>query len=207
MKLRIGTAHRFQGDERDVVVFSPVASDGIVSQTLRWLAGTPTLFNVAVTRARSYFLVVGNRNFCRGMNGVLGELARYVDELEIARAAQSQGRLGKLHSEAESRIYEAMLRAGLRVTPKVVVKGYECDFVLGDGDLGINLECDGVHHTGANGRLRLQDRARDALMEYEGLRVVRIPAWRCLDDADGVVREVFGQYATRPNDQVNSARD
>lgn len=58
VSMAVGTAHRFQGDERDVIVFSPVASGGLMPQTLDWLSGTPNLFNVAITRARSYLLVV-----------------------------------------------------------------------------------------------------------------------------------------------------
>lgn len=140
VSMAVGTAHRFQGDERDVIVFSPVASGGLMPQTLDWLSGTPNLFNVAITRARSYLLVV---------------------------------------------------------RPKVVVKGYECDFVIGEGNTAVNIECDGMHHYSAGGRLRLQDHARDALIRHQGWEVVRIPAWKCLGDPDGVVREIQSALVKR----------
>lgn len=180
VNLNIGTAHRFQGDERDVIIFSTVASDGLAESSLRWLLGTPNLFNVAITRARSYLLVVGNRHFCENGKGVLADLAKYVRETETQSRVEEAGRTGKLHSEAEARLYRALLDAGLDTVPKVVVRGYECDFLVRQGNTIINLECDGRTHTDHLGRLRCQDRARDRLLETEGLKILRVPAWQCL---------------------------
>ena len=188
--LTVGTAHRFQGDERDVIVFSSVASDGLDARTLGWLGGTPNLFNVAITRAQSYLLVVGNWHFCSEASGPLAELARYVRTLDIERTIEKSGQLGRLHSQAESRLYAAMLNAGLIAEPKVLIRGYECDFVIRHADTVINIECDGRHHLDASGRLRLQDHARDAMIEHQGWRVLRIPAWRCLGDSAGAVSEI-----------------
>jgi hypothetical protein len=51
-RVTVGTAHRFQGDECDLVVFSPVVATGIRDRTARWVAETDQLLNVAITRAR-----------------------------------------------------------------------------------------------------------------------------------------------------------
>jgi len=182
--------HRFQGDERDVIIFSPVASQGLAESSLRWLLGTANLFNVAVTRARSYLLVVGNRRYCEETTGVLGELAWYVHETETEARVGEAGRAGNLHSEAEVRLYRAVLDAGLNVSPKTVVGGYECDFVIKGDNSVINLECDGRTHTDQLGRLRRQDRVRDQLLAAQGWKVVRIPAWRCLLEPTVVAREL-----------------
>ena len=56
----VDTVHGFQGDERDVIFFSPVVSAGISDSTLRFLKSHGDLFNVAITRARSEVVVVGN---------------------------------------------------------------------------------------------------------------------------------------------------
>lgn len=199
-KLIIGTAHRFQGDERDVIIFSPVASQGIAESSLRWLLGTSNLFNVAITRARSYLLVVGNRRYCEESTGVLGQLATYVRETETAASVEKAGSEGNLHSEAEVRVYRALLDAGLNVSPKAVVRGYECDFVVKGKNSVINLECDGRTHTDQLGRLRRQDRVRDQLLAAQGWNVVRIPAWRCLLEPAAVAREVSeGQASAEPS--------
>lgn len=190
VELAIGTAHTFQGDERDIVIFSPVVSDGIKESTLRWLIGTPNLFNVAVTRARSYLLVVGNQEYCSAMGGPLGELASYARDLQVERAVAEEGATGNLHSEAEARLYEALLQEGLTVKPKKMVHGYECDFVTGDEHLAVNIECDGVQHLDYLGRQRRQDLARDALLKASGLNVVRVPAWKCISDPTTVAIEI-----------------
>ena len=189
-KLSIGTAHRFQGDERDVIIFSPVASQGIPETSLRWLLGTANLLNVAITRARSYLLVVGNRAYCEQSPGVLGELARYVRESETEAGIEKAGREGDLHSEAEVRLYRALLNAGLDVSTKAVIGGYECDFVVKGKNSVINLECDGRTHVDQLGRLRRQDRARDRLLAAQGWSIVRIPAWRCLFEPGAVAHSL-----------------
>ncbi|MDD3663537.1 MAG: AAA domain-containing protein, partial [Candidatus Pacebacteria bacterium] len=49
----VETVHKFQGDERDVMIFSPVVSKNIQQSALSFLKNTGNLFNVAITRARS----------------------------------------------------------------------------------------------------------------------------------------------------------
>ncbi len=63
-RIKSGTAHQFQGDECDVIVFSPVLTAGIPDGTLNWLEETYNLLNVAITRARVSLLVVGDFDFC-----------------------------------------------------------------------------------------------------------------------------------------------
>jgi hypothetical protein len=80
-RLTVGTAHRFQGDERDVMIFSPVVAAGMRPRLARWAAETDPLLNVAVTRARGALHVVGDRGACRAAGGALGKLAAQAGEL------------------------------------------------------------------------------------------------------------------------------
>ncbi len=80
----VGTAHTFQGAERTVVIFSTVISDGLPPGTINWLARSRNLLNVAVTRARSTLIIVGNHEFCSKQLPVghpFRQLAEYVTEL------------------------------------------------------------------------------------------------------------------------------
>jgi len=61
LRFAVDTVHGFQGDERDVVFFSPVVSLGAGEHMLRFLTNQGNLFNVAITRARSELVVVGDR--------------------------------------------------------------------------------------------------------------------------------------------------
>ena len=75
----IGTAHRFQGDEKDIIVFSPAVSENVRPGTLHWIQTTSQLLNVAVTRARSLLIVVGDHDACIQTAGPLKQLAEYID--------------------------------------------------------------------------------------------------------------------------------
>ena len=189
--LQIGTAHRFQGDERDVIIFSPVLSEGIAESSRRWLLGTPNLFNVAVTRARSYLLVVGDLQASLRSEGFLAELARYVNDLQVEARVLEAASDGELHSEAEERLYRALMSAGVEVQLKPRIVGYECDFLVNAGEAVLNIECDGSQHYDGAGRLRRQDLARDRLLEMQGYTVLRVPAWRCLLSPGEVVDEIL----------------
>jgi superfamily I DNA and/or RNA helicase len=56
-KITVGTAHRFQGGECDVVLFSTVLSNGAQPRTATWLQKESNLINVAVSRARRALIV------------------------------------------------------------------------------------------------------------------------------------------------------
>lgn len=78
-----GTAHQFQGDERDVIIFSPVLSEGIAQGTLSWLETTYNLLNVAITRARLNLIVIGDFDYCYQKlkpQSIYAQLAKYVKE-------------------------------------------------------------------------------------------------------------------------------
>jgi hypothetical protein len=79
----VGTAHRFQGDERDLVIFSPVVAPGIDEYTEQWVATTDQLLNVAVTRARASLQVMGHLGACRRAGGSLAPFADYVSRRSL----------------------------------------------------------------------------------------------------------------------------
>ncbi len=88
------TAHGFQGDERDVIFLSACLRPGINKGSHRFLKETDNLLNVAVTRARSTLVVVGDLDACRNCGISHYEaLALYWDQLESVRA-RSVGRIG-----------------------------------------------------------------------------------------------------------------
>jgi hypothetical protein len=60
------TAHGFQGDERDLILFSLCAGPDLPGGSKAFLRENPNLFNVAVSRARAVLHVVGNRDWALG---------------------------------------------------------------------------------------------------------------------------------------------
>ena len=63
-RITASTVHKFQGDERDVMIYSLVVTDNSPVTKIRWIdEGARNLVNVAVTRARQALYVVGNRDY------------------------------------------------------------------------------------------------------------------------------------------------
>ncbi len=61
-----GTVHAFQGDEKDVVLFSTAISDSTQAGTYEWLKNNRELINVAVSRPRDQLIVLSDsRNLKR----------------------------------------------------------------------------------------------------------------------------------------------
>jgi hypothetical protein len=73
-QVTIDTVHRFQGDERDIMLLSPTVSAAMPA-FFRQVAGQPRLLNVAVTRARFRLITIGDRDACLATGGMLAELA------------------------------------------------------------------------------------------------------------------------------------
>lgn len=55
-----GTIHAFQGDEKDVVLFSTALTDQTYTGTYGWLKNNQELINVATSRAREQLIILSN---------------------------------------------------------------------------------------------------------------------------------------------------
>lgn len=79
------TVHKFQGDERDIMIYSLVVTDNSPVGKIHWVDYcVPNLVNVAVTRAKSLLIIVGNRTYVRTHSSVnlpLGYLESYLTRL------------------------------------------------------------------------------------------------------------------------------
>lgn len=75
------TVHKFQGDEKDIMIYSLVVTDNSPLSKIHWIDwSVPNLVNVAVTRARQTLYVIGNRDYIKSNSNVnlpLGYLANY----------------------------------------------------------------------------------------------------------------------------------
>ena len=65
-RIEADTVHKFQGDEKDIIIYSLVVTDNSPSGKIYWIDQVvPNLVNVAVTRAKSRLYVVGNLDYIR----------------------------------------------------------------------------------------------------------------------------------------------
>ena len=79
--VEVNTAHGFQGDEKDVIIYSLVITDNSPQRKVNWIDYiVPNLVNVAVTRARQTLYIVGNADYIKSVSperNALGYLVRY----------------------------------------------------------------------------------------------------------------------------------
>ena len=204
--LLVDTVHRFQGDERDVILFSPVISKGTPKGAAGFLNGNANLFNVAITRARACLIVVGDKNAAKS-EGVdyLAKFAGFVDGLKgDTKTGTNSGDIDtdfgptypavsrpELVSDWEKVFYKQMYSAGLRPIPQFDVEKYTLDFALIQGDRRLNIEVDGErYHRAWNGELLRRDQLRNMRMIELGWDVMRFWVYEIRDEMPNCVARV-----------------
>lgn len=207
----IDVVHSFQGDERDLIVFSPVVAQGI-SRGAQWFLGSNgNLFNVAVTRARSALVVVGDKGACSS-SGIdyLERFVRYFDNLERSDpwvADLPPQELGVEYptvshpdrvSDHERYFYKVLYEAGHRPIPQYRVDQYDLDFALfGSGDRKLDIEVDGErYHRAWDGELCRRDQIRNQRLMEMGWDVMRFWVYEIRDDLENCIARV-DEWVTR----------
>ena len=186
-----GTAHRFQGGERQAILFSSVLSPGMAPSGARWIEKERNLLNVAVSRARRALIVLGHPLIRELGSPTLASLRAYLrDEVTRNDGAGTPVAEFRTDSTSERFLLDAMQLGDLLPYAKLDVEGYELDFALLEEGIKLNVEVDGDQHLDARGRQRRQDLARDRVLAKLSWTVLRIPAWRCHEEIDSVIDEI-----------------
>ena len=204
-ELLVDTVHRFQGDERDVMLFSPVVSTGMPIGALGFLRSNGNLFNVAITRARGLLQVAGDQAAAMS-SGVeyLANFASYVAGLDAAPlSARSRDSLvlgpeyprtakPEQVSEWERILYRALHEAGVRAIPQYSIEQYDLDFAVIVGDHRLNVEVDGErYHRSWTGELCLRDQLRNQRLVELGWEVKRFWVYEVRDTLEDCVATVW----------------
>lgn len=203
------TVHKFQGDERDVMIFSPVVSAGFPEKSLGFLRNNGNLFNVAITRARAQLVVVGDMSACAS-SGVdyLSRFAEYAATLDSksqsaidTQAVNTQtGKFGPEYPAVanpeqvsiwERTFYAAAYSVGLRLIPQYPVEKYVVDFLLVDGERQLAIEIDGErYHRNWTGELCRRDQIRNQRLFELGYDVIRFWVYEVRDDLDSCLQRI-----------------
>lgn len=88
-----GTVHAFQGDEKDVILFSLGLSDTTEVKTYDWLKNNRELLNVATSRAKNQLILLGSEKNLKRLHGMseqddLYELVDYIKSNGTYRVTQ-----------------------------------------------------------------------------------------------------------------------
>ncbi|MXX94163.1 MAG: DUF559 domain-containing protein [Gammaproteobacteria bacterium] len=199
------TVHRFQGDERDIMVFSPVISKGAQEQTISFLRSERNLFNVAITRARASLVVVGDLGTTKQCGvDYLEKFASYVEELEERTKEKTDtshfSEFGPRYPQSIDRarvsdweiiLYEALYGEGIRTFPQYPVEQYKLDLAVVKGARQLDIEVDGErYHKDWTGELCRKDQIRNQRLYELGWDVLRFWVYEVRDDLDNCVNRV-----------------
>jgi superfamily I DNA and/or RNA helicase len=77
------TVNIFQGDEKDVMIYSLVVTNNSPDSKIYWIDNmVPESVNVAITRARNTIYIFGNKEYIKSKSTVLKPLGKLVDYVE-----------------------------------------------------------------------------------------------------------------------------
>ncbi len=94
-----GTVHAFQGDEKEVILFSTAVTDQTQAGTYEWLKNNKELINVATSRARDKLVVLGSQKNLRRLHQEEGQDDLY----ELVQYVCSNGKTAVTPKKANSR--------------------------------------------------------------------------------------------------------
>jgi len=184
-KILVDSAYGFQGDERDIIIFSPVVARGITSSASKWVESPPNLINVALTRARQALFVVADFDYClqQEPSGILRKLADYCNDVQTLRDT----------SPAELELYSWMIIEGW--TPEIHprIGDVEVDFsLISKGGIRLAIEVDGAEF---HDDRKAVDRSRDSFLQAQGWKVLRVPARAINETPHNVIEKIKGALA------------
>lgn len=202
--LIVDTVHKFQGDERDLILFSTVISKNSKQSHIRFLENTGNLFNVAITRARAILVVVGDVTYCSQCNvGYMERFVKYYQSLKnkldskkyvtnygIDREYPCVSNIEQV-SEWEKIFYTALFDVGIKTIPQYPEDKYKLDLAIIKGDKKLDIEIDGeMYHKDWNGELCYKDQLRNQRLFELGWDVKRFWVYQIRDEIKLCIEEI-----------------
>ena len=169
-QIEVGTAHTFQGDERDVMIFSLAIADNSFAQSLTFLQ-KPNLFNVAITRARKKLITFISKDPKSLPPGLLKDYIEYTQQY-IESAKEDEFSKNKFKNSFEQTVAQAFVMEGLEVKAGFEAAGVIPDMLIKD-EFGneVIVEIDGVDD---NKKANISDIKKQTILERAGYNVTRI---------------------------------
>lgn len=195
------TAHGFQGDERDLMIFSVVAAEGLHAGAQRFLEDEVNVFNVALTRARAELVVIGDARWCL-QSGCrhLQQFTKYAWGLDRPAALTDTGVLStdtQRLTKEEQLVKSGLEGSGVQVTAHARIEQYQADLaVLGGAKrLAIDIVDRSTAQDWGLEALEREQLKRQRLLAL-GWTVLRFWPEQCRDDLPWVINQVLA--STRP---------
>lgn len=162
-QIEVGTAHTFQGDERDIILMSWAIAQNSHAQSLTFLQ-KPNLFNVAITRARKKMINFVSKDPNTLQEGLLRDYFEYILYSNKTFELRNQN---KFKNEFEEDVFLELKKAEPAAKAGVECGGVSMDILLKN----LVVECDGVED---KVRCRYSNMKKQAILERCGFKVIRV---------------------------------
>ena len=183
-QIEIGTAHTFQGDERDIMLISWAFANNSFPQSITFLQKA-NLFNVAITRAKNKCINFVSHDLETMPDGHFRHYVSYLDNYkERKKLIQDAGIDENTYKNPlEKTVAQEIREAGHKVNAGVEIAGLSADLMVDDKFI---IEIDGIED---NKKLHhMTNMKKQSILERCGYKVKRITAreWQyspkaCLD--------------------------
>lgn len=168
----VGTAHTFQGDERDIIIMSWAIADNSFSQSLVFLQ-KPNLFNVAITRARKQCISFLSKNPEELPQGLMRDYIEHIRNYEIQKnLIETNGYISTYNNDFEREVAEELEKSGFKVKGGYETAGFKCDLlVCNKSGNSVVVECDGMPD---EVKTYFSPIKKQLILERSGMKVIRL---------------------------------
>lgn len=168
-QIEIGTAHTFQGDERDIILMSWSFANNSYPQSITFIQ-KPNLFNVAITRAKNKCINFVSHDVETMPEGHFRNYVSYIKHyLERKKALENNEIDENIYkNKFEREVAEAIKKLEHRVVAGSEIAGLSADLVVDDKFI---VEIDGVEDSK---RSNMSAMKKQSILERCGFKVKRI---------------------------------
>lgn len=168
-QIEIGTAHTFQGDERDIMMISWAVADNSYTQSLMFMQKA-NLFNVAITRGRNKVINFVSRNPRELPEGHFRNYVSYMQNYQDKKQAVLSGEIDEniYKNSLEREVADKIRELDHRVVAGAEIAGLSADLLVDDKFV---IEIDGVDD---KTKSHISNMKKQAIIERSGFKVKRI---------------------------------
>jgi len=168
-QIEIGTAHTFQGDERDIMIISWAVANNSYTQSLMFMQKA-NLFNVAITRGRNKVINFVSRNPRELPEGHFRNYVSYMQEYQNKNEAVLSGEIDEniYKNSLEREVAEKIRELDHKVVAGSDIAGLSADLLVDDKFV---IEIDGLED---KTKLYISNMKKQAIIERSGFKVKRI---------------------------------
>lgn len=168
-QIEIGTAHTFQGDERDIMMISWAVADNSYTQSLMFMQKA-NLFNVAITRGRNKVINFVSKNPRELPDGHFRNYVSYMQNYQDKKQAVLSGEIDEniYKNPLEREVADKIRELDHRVVAGAEIAGLSADLLVDDKFV---IEIDGVDD---KTKSHISNMKKQAIIERSGFKVKRI---------------------------------